>query len=303
MVDNNENQDLSLGAAIFVACLCMSFGANAVAIKISMTGIGPFTSAGLRFSIAGVAIIIWAIITGKPMRIKKEQLIQLLIVSILFTAQLGLFYFGMSKTNASRGTLLANLQPFFVLLLAHFFIPGDSITRRKIIGILLGFAGVVFMFLEKNEVTNNLRTGDLFVLFAVVIWACNSVYVKVIISQYSPYQLVLYPMLFSIPVFFIAGVIFDKPLIGHIDFQVTVSMLYQGLVTASFGYVAWNTMLKKYGAVSLHSFLFLLPVTGVALGGIILGETVATGNIVLSLAFITVGILIVHTRFYVNREH
>jgi len=138
-----ENQDLSFWTSLYTAGLCITFGANAVAIKISMVGIGPLTAAGLRFSMASVAILLWARATGRPLRFKREQALQVLILCALFTVQLALFYLGLSKTNASRGTLLANLQPFFILLLAHFFIPGDRMTVRKTIGILMGFLGVV----------------------------------------------------------------------------------------------------------------------------------------------------------------
>jgi len=69
--------------------------------------------------------------------------------------------------------------------------------------------------------------------------------------------------------------------------------LYQGLVIASFGFVAWNNMLQKYGAVSLHSFLFIMPVSGVLLGGLVLGEPI-TFNILLALVLIVFGILVVN---------
>ncbi|MBW1748279.1 MAG: EamA/RhaT family transporter, partial [Deltaproteobacteria bacterium] len=55
-----QNQELSLLAGIFTVCLCSLFGANAVAIKISLSGLGVFTTAGLRFSLAAVTVFIWA---------------------------------------------------------------------------------------------------------------------------------------------------------------------------------------------------------------------------------------------------
>ncbi len=140
-----QNQDLSFSAVIFTACICALFGANAVAIKISLTGLGVFTTAGLRFGIASVVIALWARITGRSFNIRKGQVSQLLIISMIFTVQLSLFYLGISKTNASRAVLLVNLQPFFTLFLAHYFIPGDRITKRKALGILMGFTGVAFV--------------------------------------------------------------------------------------------------------------------------------------------------------------
>ncbi len=299
-----ENQHPSFLAALCIAVLCISFGANAVAIKISLAGLGVFTTAGIRFTLASIAIFLWAVLTNRSMKLKKGQLHQVLIVSVMFTIQLGLFYMGLSKTYASRGALISNLQPFFVLILAHFFIPNDKITIKKIIGILLGFTGVAFMFLDQKELPSDFRTGDLMIFSAVSIWACNAVYLKRIIAEFKPFHMVIYPALFSIPFFFLAAYVWDDFIVKQVDLPILLSMFYQGFVTASFGFIAWNTMLQKYGAVALHSYLFLLPVTGVLLGGIFLGEPIASRNTILALSFIVSGIILVHssiTFFWWNR--
>ena len=288
-----QNQELPFLAAIFTVFLCALFGANAVAIKISLSGLGVFTTAGLRFSMASVAVFIWARITGRSFHIKKGQIHQLLIISMMFTVQLSLFYLGISKSNASRATLMVNLQPFFTLFLAHFFIPGDRITKRKTIGIMLGFAGVAFVFMEKKGVTADFQVGDLIILFAAFLWACNAVYTKRIIHAFKPFHMVLYPMIFSVPFFFLEGFIWDGAMIAHVDAKVFCALLYQGLVTASFCFVAWITLLQKYGAVALHSFIFIMPVSGVLLGGLVLGEPI-TVNIIIALLLIVSGILLVN---------
>ena len=177
--------------------------------------------------------------------------------------------------------------------MAHFFIPGDRITKRKFIGILLGFAGVLFMFLEEKGVTSGFRTGDLIILLAVIIWSSSTIYLKIIIAAFNPFQLVLYSTMFSVPFFLIEALLWDPTMISHLDVPVIGALLYQSLIAASFGFVAWNTMLKKYGAVSLHAFIFIMPIAGVVLGGLVLGEPI-TIKILLALAFIVCGILVVH---------
>lgn len=125
MIKNTpRNNELSFLACIYSVFLCIIFGANAVAIKISLCGLGVFTTAGLRFTIASTAIFLWARTSGLSFNIRKGQIYQLFVIGMIFTVQLSLFYLGLSKTNASRGTLLVNILPFFVLFLAHFFIPG-----------------------------------------------------------------------------------------------------------------------------------------------------------------------------------
>jgi len=290
-----NNQELPLSASVFTSLLSILFGANSVAIKLSLSGLGAFTTAGLRFSMAVPVIFFWARITRRSFRVDKNQLYQLLIVSFVFIIQLSSLYLGFSRTNASRGTLLINLQPFFVLFLAHYFIPGDRITLRKSFGLFLGFTGMSFVFLGKQGVTSDIRIGDTMILFSAVLWACNTVYMKKIISGFDPFQLILYPMIFSIPFFLLAGSIWDSTMIADMNLKVLGSLLYQSVITASFGWVAWNTLLRKYGAVSLHSFLFIMPVAGVLLGGLVLGEPLNL-NIFLALFLIVSGILSVNLR-------
>ena len=293
----STNQKLPFSSAFFTAFICILFGANAIAIKITLEGLGVFTSAGLRFGMASLAISLWALSKHKPFKIGKGQFYHLLIIGVIFFVQLSLFYFGISKTNASRATLFVNLQPFFLLVLAHYFISGDQVSKKKLLGILVGFSGVAFVFLEKKGVTSDFQTGDLIVLSAAFIWACNGVYTKRIIAHYEPFHLVLYPMMIATPLFFLEAVVFDGNMISEINSRVFLSLLYQAVVSGSFGFIAWITLLKKYGAVSLHSFIFIMPVAGVLLGGLILGEPI-TAKILLALLLIVSGIFIVNLKFF-----
>ena len=191
-----NNQELPFIAAVFTSLLCIAFGANAVAIKISLSGLGPFTTAGIRFSIAAFAIYLWGKITRRSFSITKGQIHHLLILSIFFTIQIFLLYLGLNRTNASRGTLLINLQPFFILFLAHFFIPGDRITKKKILGLFMGFIGMSLVFLGKKGITTDVQIGDFMILTVAFLWACGTVYRKRIIHTFEPFHMVLYPIIY-----------------------------------------------------------------------------------------------------------
>ena len=294
MIKNTPtNNELSFLACIYSVFLCIIFGSNAVAIKISLDGLGVFTTAGFRFTIASIAVFLWAKTSGLSFKIRDGQLYQLFVITMIFTVQLSLFYLGLSKTNASRGTLVVNILPFFVLFLAHFFIPGDRITIRKITGMIIGFTGVAFVVFEKQSITAGFQIGDLIILAAAFLWACNIVYVKRIIDAFEAFHIVIYPMIFSVPFFFIEAFLWDTTMIAYVDLKILGSLLYQSLVTASFGFVAWNMMLKKYGATALHSFVFMMPVAGVVLGGIVLNEPI-TLNIIIALILVVSGIIIVN---------
>ncbi len=289
----SDNAQMTLLPGVFIVFLTVIFGGNTVAIKLALTGMGPLTTAGLRFALAAVAITCWARLTSRSFRIRSGQVSQLLVVSIAFTIQLSLFYLGLERTYASRGVLIANLLPFVVLFLSHRFIPGERITWKKMVGIVLGFTGVAFMFSGTQGFSGSLHTGDLIILTAVVIWSCNVVYTKRIINDYSPFHLVLYPMVFSVPIFLYAGFLWDDEMLFDLNLTVIAAYAYQSLVSAAFGFVAWSTMLQRYGASTLHAFVFIMPIAGVVFSGFLLNEPI-TPTLIVAMIFIAAGILMIH---------
>ena len=290
-----DSGGLPLKAAVFTIVLCILFGANAVAVKISFTGLGIFTSAALRFSLAALTIFCWARFFGKPLRVSKPQLPQLFFLALIFFTQLSLFYAGQNMTTASHGTLITNILPFGVMLLAHFFVPGETIVLKRLSGLVLGFSGVLLLFLDSASFTTEMLTGDVLVLLAVAVWSCNAVFTKRIISAYDPIQITLYPMMMASLLFLACAFIFDEKMVSRIDASIIKAMLYQIFVTASFGMVAWNTLIRKYGATSLHSFVYLMPVSGVILGVVLLDEPL-TYNLIGSVLLIATGLIIVNRR-------
>ncbi len=292
---------MTIRASVLTIFICVLFGANTVAIKFALTGLGPFTAAGIRFAIAAIIIFFWAKFKKIPLRLTKKQLAHVTILAAIFVVQLSCFYLGLEKTTASHGVLISNILPFGVLILAHLFIPGDTITIKKGIGITMGFIGILFLFFDEQDLTGiksvntDLKQGDLIILIAVLMWSCSAVFVKRIISQYHVVQITLFPMALGTPFFFIAGFLWDDQMIKVINTTVIYALLYQSVVSASFGFITWNSLLQRFGATSLHSFVFIMPLTGVLLGVVMLKETI-TPHLTASIAFIVTGVIIVNLR-------
>lgn len=289
------DQELTPLASAGTVILCMIFGANAVAIKISLGGIGPFTAAGIRFTLAAAVIALWALTTGRRFAVARHNIKPLLVICSLFTIQLSLFYLGISRTLASRAALIVNVVPFFVLIFAHLFLPNDRINGRKIWGMVLGFGGVALVLADDSTLGGGWRSGDAIVFLAAMIWAGNAVFTKTIIHRITPFQIVLYPMLCAVPIQYLEGWLWDDALVFHIDGSIVTAILYQSLICAAVGFVAWNNLLKRYGASTLHSFIFIMPVSGVAAAGLILQEPF-TPTIIGAVVLVALGIGIVNIR-------
>jgi drug/metabolite transporter (DMT)-like permease len=287
------DQKLSLFAAALAAFLCVLWGANTVAIKFSLSGLGPFTSAAVRFGVSAAFLWAWAKISGQSLRPARAELRPLLINSLLFFLQLSLVYVGFTMTSASRGALLTNLQPFFLLFLAHFYLSGDPFTLLKLIGLILGFAGAACVLLDRPDVNGHFMAGDLMLLIATFFWACGAAYTKHLVRRIASIQIVFYQLLFATPLFALGAPLWDAPMVARLDFGIVAAIGFQIVLTTCFAFVAWIRLMQIYGAVALHSFVFLIPVSGVFLAGIVLDEPI-TAMILLALGLISAGILTVH---------
>ncbi|MBI5489282.1 MAG: DMT family transporter [Deltaproteobacteria bacterium] len=276
-----------------MALLSVAFGANVVAIRIAVVSFGPLTLAGLRFLVGGLIVAAWARAAGEPLALSGARLRRALVFSVVFAVQLGLFYLGMQRTLASRGSLIGNVQPFVVLLLAHFLLPGERITVRRVVGVLLGFAGVLTLFLDQETTTAAVRSGDFIVLAAVIVWAGTTVWLKRIIDDYSSFQLSFYPMAVTAVLLLSAGVVWDQPMVGDVTGAALGALGYQAGI-AGVGFVAWNAVFRRYGAVAINSFLFLQPIAGVGLGAALLGEPFASHGVLVGLPLVVLGIAIVN---------
>lgn len=295
LVPPRGEQGLPARASLYTAFLCILFGTNPVAIKFSLAGLGIYTNASIRFAIASIAVLLWAGFTGKPLGISWKQVKKLLPLGLIFYAQLSFFYAGLSKTTASHCTLIANILPFVVMILAHFFIPGDRISLRKTSGLVLGFGGVLVLLFDSVMLSGDVFQGDILVLCAILVWGCNGVYSKRIIGGFHPFQITVYPMLMAVPLFLLSGFLFDDTMVRYVDGPIVVAMAYQTFVTASFGMVAWSSMIKKYGATAVHSFVFIMPISGVFFGVVLLHEPL-TLNLVAAIVLVTAGLIVVNSK-------
>jgi len=293
-MEKNQDTHLPIRASLMAVFLCTLFGANAVAIKISLTGVGTFSAVGIRFTFAAITLFLWSKWKATPLQLSRHQFIQIALISLVFFTQMSLFYHGQRITTASHGTLIANILPFVVMVFAHFFLINDRISLKKICGLLLGFSGVFFLIADTAfSPASNLR-GDLSIFAAVVLWGCNVTYIKMIIANFHPLQITFYPMIFTIPLFWGSALLWDEKIIFSLSPEIVLALCYQSFVTASFGFLMWNTLIQKYGATLLHSFVFIMPISGVFFGFMLLNEPLSV-SLFISITFVCLGLIVINS--------
>jgi len=256
-------------------------------------GIPPLAVAAWRFLTGLTAIWIWCRLKGVNLYVPRKNHFGLFLYSLVFVAQISAVNFGTQRTTSNFAIVLVNTSPLFVALLAHFLIPNDRINARKLIGLSGAFLGVAVIFLSAVPGTGQLR-GNFLVLLGGFLLGVIHVYGKFLLRRLSAFQLVFWEFLSGISFFFLLSLLFESGQTYHLSVTVVASVLYQGLIIAGFGFVTWVYLLQRYSASKLASFQFSIPVFGVFLGWLILGEQLSW-RLGLGVLLVAVGIYAVST--------
>ena len=284
---------IDLSAASLLTVLCLLWGLNAVAIKISNQGIAPICGAGVRSLIAAGCLVSW-------MKLRKMVLFpgsipDGMIVGVLFGVEFGILYSSLLYTTASSAWILLYTTPFFHAVGAHYFLTGDRLNLGKGVGLILAFCGIVFLLSEHAGLPSlGSLLGDMLALMAAIFWAATTILIKRrLVGRVSHQHTLLYQTVFSIPVLFVLSMVFGEQPIGQINGLILLSVAYQGIVIAFISYLLWFFLVHSYPVSRLSAFTFLTPVFATLAGVFLLKESL-TFRLVLSLLLVSIGIYVVN---------
>ena len=288
-------ETLDLKAVFILTGLCMLWGFNAVAIKVSNVGIAPVFSAGLRSVIAVVALAVW-------MKVKKiplfpSNLLDGLVVGVLFGTEFACLYASLLYTTASSAWILLYATPFFHALGAHFFLEGDRLTVHKTTGLFLAFIGIIVLLSKHLGVPSWIGlVGDLLAFAAAALWALTTIYIKRrLVGTVSYYHTLFYQTVFSIPILFFISLLLKETPIIDVSCLIVLSIAFQGIVVAFVSYLLWFYLVHAYPVSRLSAFTFLTPVFAIISCVAFLHEPL-TWKLVVSLILVSLGIYVVNMK-------
>jgi drug/metabolite transporter (DMT)-like permease len=286
---------LDLKAMAILLVLCALWGGNMAAIKISNQGMEPIFTAGLRSAGAALLMLLWILWKKEPLFPPSFKKIHALMVGIFFGLEFCFIYLAQRYTLATRSYIFLYTHPFWVALGAHYLIPGDRMTWGRFIGLVLAFLGLVFAFSEGlAQVSGLIFFGDFLIVLAALGWAATTLYIKhFLIRKCSPFQTLLYQLLFSAPVLFLISFFMEKEFIRYLDSGILLSFFFQTVIVAFLSYWAWFYLIHIYPVTSLAAFSFLTPIFGVFISSLILQEPI-TLYLLSSLGLISAGIYLVN---------
>ncbi|MBI4765979.1 MAG: DMT family transporter [Deltaproteobacteria bacterium] len=288
---------LDLKAVTILLFLCFLWGGNMAAIKFSIRGVEPIFAAGLRSLIAAGLMLLWMRYQREALFPRSFKKIHALVVGFLFGVEFCFIYLAMRFTLAGRAYVFLYTAPFWVALGAHLLLTGDRLTWRRLGGLSVAFLGLVIVFSEGLfHYSTQVLFGDFLMILAALGWAATTVYIKRYFTQEcTPFQTLLYQLLFSAPILFLLSVFLEKDPIRLIDLTVFLSLFYQTVIVAFLSYWAWFYLIHIYPVTTLSAFSFFTPIFGVFLSSLLLKEPLSLW-LLIALGLVSLGIYWVNKR-------
>lgn len=270
---HSHDQPLDFFATALTILLCAIWGGAFVGIKISTLDMPPLGSGAVRFCLTSVVLLLWAWYQRVPLRYGRAEIKSLAILAVMFLYTNVTAYVGTSLTTSGRATVFFYTQPLFLALFAPYLLPGDRLTPRKISGLGVALSGIIALFFTKlSGGQASTLAGDMWVLSGALTSAFASIATKRTAGRIHPVALICWQSWLSWPMLALLSWWFESDRSFFFTGRAVAAILYLGLVSAAFGFVAFAWLLQRNAATRVTALTFLTPVFGVLYSWMLLGE-------------------------------
>ena len=252
--------------------------------------------AGVRFTLAGLlTVLLGSLLRRRILLPKRGSGGMILTLAMMQTViQYTFFYIGLSHAPASKGSIIAPTSTFFALLIAALVFRQEKLTAKKLLGCLIGFAGVVAVSLNGRLEGGVRLDGEGFLLLAAASYGCSSVLIKRYSAREDPVVLSGWQFVLGGALMTAIALLGGGRLHAH-SAAAWPLMLYLSLVSAV-AYTLWSLLLQRHPVSRISVFSFLNPVFGVVLSALLLDEArlLNLPRCLLAMALVCLGVWIVN---------
>jgi drug/metabolite transporter (DMT)-like permease len=253
--------------------LCLIWGTTWLVIKIGYGGLGPFNVAAVRFFLAGGVLALLVPVLGAAWpRGRREWELVVLVGVAMFAADYGLIYWAEQYVDSGLTAVLFAVMPIVTVVMAHFFVPGDQLTRRKVLGTLLAFAGIVALFAEHVRLEPAAAWPMAAVVGAAVCASVASIASKKHGTSLHPAALNAPAMLLGASGLALVSILSGSGFRLPHDAPTWSAIAYLAIAGSVIGFLAYFSLLKAWSVTSLAFISIFTPAIALLLGFGLLGE-------------------------------
>lgn len=262
-------------ARIVWLILCGIWGSTWLFIKLGLTDLPPFTFAGVRFLFASSILLLIILARGVRWPRKRGEWLVIFVVGLLqFSLNYGLVFWGEQKISSGLAAVLQSTFPAFGLVLAHFYLPDERITAKKVIGVLLGFIGVAVVFSDQLTIAGKgALLGSVALVMSAFCGSFGNVLVKAYGTQIDPFVLAAGQMVCGFPPLLALGITAEgNPLHLHWTGRAILAMAYLVIVGSVIAFTLFYWLVRHMDVTNTMLISLVTPVIAVVLGMLVLHE-------------------------------
>ena len=236
---------------------------------------GKLLFAGVRFLFAGLLVSAFCVCRKTKLDLKiRKDISWLLLLALVNTALHYMFaYIGLSNNTSGRSTILDSMSGFFLIFLSTVFFADDKLNKRKVIGCVMGFAGIVLINVEPggNFFENITFGGDGMILLNALCGAFGGVITRVVSKKMNIMSATGYSMAIGGALLVLAGLCIGTS--GAWNLQIGGIVVLTALVLISaVCFAIYNELLAVYPISEIAIYNALIPVLGVMFAALFLNE-------------------------------
>ncbi|MGE0769318.1 MAG: DMT family transporter [Hyphomicrobiaceae bacterium] len=287
---------------IWVAALF--WGLNWPAVKILLTGAGPWTlrAAGLTGGAALLAIATRA--SGQSLRVSRRHWANLTVAALLNVAAFNLLsVFAQMSMSASRAAILTYTMPLWSVLFARAAL-GEPIDRPRGVALSLGASGIALLAVPFWSVaqTGGIPLGLIYVLGAAIAWAAGTVFIKAAAPEAAPLALTTWQFAIGAAVVTIGMLCFEVPRLELERPLILAMFAYNILFPQAIAYALWFGLMARVPASTAALGTLLVPIFAVVSSSLWLGERLGSLDLA-GFALILLGVALDQVaRIWLNRH-
>ena len=264
---------LTLRAGLAALLFTMLWGGNPVAIKAGLDDSPPLRLGWLRFVIGGIVVLAWAVWTRRPLDVARHERKPLFYLGCLFAIQLAFMNIGQDFTTAGHAVVITATFPLWTSVLAHFYVPGDRLSKGRFAGAMVAYGGVVVLFSRAIGNPGDFLLGDFLLLASAILLGARQIYLSNSSQRIEPQKLLMSQSVVG-TVTFVAASLMLEPDPYSWTARLITALMYQGVVIAGFGFIGTLWLLQRYLPSRVTVISLVQPVFGVLFSWWVLGETV-----------------------------
>jgi len=280
---------------LLLTALCIIWGATWVAIKIGLGDAPPFYSASFRFLLAAILLGAMTWIGRRRISLPRQTLYWVYLSGLfMYFGSYAATYWAEQYINAALAAIIFASFPFFVAIGAHFYLPAERLTALRLLGLVVGFAGIVVIFSGGLSVPDPNAWWAMFVmLLSPLMSAFASIIVKKHLTKDDPVVINFLQMTAGVVVLFALASMNESFADFHWSMVSIATVVFLGIFGSAFTFVAYYHLLKTMEATKLSLIAFVTPIVAALLGWLVLGETPTLATVI-GAVLVFIGIWIVN---------